>query len=259
MNRFSKMVIAAVVSLGAIGCSAPSLTQRPLKVAGQDVPPWVFHDKNSNALSGVFVDLTNAIAKDTGLPVQYQVMIFGDLIPALASGKIDMIATNMAITPARAEQVDFSNPVYNAPTEVVVVRANDTTAYRSLADLKNFPVGAQKGSIQLALLQRTGGFEIKIYDTLEDAWSAIVSGHIKAAVTSGPDTIYASKHGRLENLRIASSYQSQSSKPRIGIAVRKGNSELLEDINRSLAKLEADGTVKAIFVNNGVDDWAPPK
>lgn len=129
-------------------------------------------------------------------------MIFGDLIPALVRGKIEIIATNMAITPPRAQQVDFSIPVYNAPTEVVVVLANDTTAYRSLADLRNFPVGAQKGSIQLALLQRTGGFsEIKIYDTLEDAWSAVVSGQIKAAVTSGPDTIYASKHDRLLNLR----------------------------------------------------------
>jgi polar amino acid transport system substrate-binding protein len=56
-----------------------------------------------------------------------------------------------------------------------------------------------------------------------------------------------------------SSYQSQSPKPRIGIAVRKGNSELLEKINRSLAKLEADGTVRAIFLNYGVDDWTPPK
>jgi polar amino acid transport system substrate-binding protein len=260
MNKFSKMLIATVVSLGAIGCSPPSWAQQSLKVAGQDVQPWVFHDKNSNALSGVFVDLINAIAHDAGLSVQYQVMIFGDLIPALASGKIDVIATNMAITPARAQQVDFSNPVYNAPTEAVVVLASDTTAYQGLADLKNFPVGAQKGSIQLALLQRIGGFsEIRIYDTLEDAWSAVVSGQIKAAVTSGPDTLYASKHGRLTNLRIVSSYQSQSSKPRIGIAVRKGNSELLEKINRSLAKLEADGTVKAIFVNNGVDDWSPPE
>jgi polar amino acid transport system substrate-binding protein len=41
--------------------------------------------------------------------------------------------------------------------------------------------------------------------------------------------------------------------------VRKGNSELLGKINRSLAKLEADGTVKAIFVKYGVDDWAPPR
>lgn len=260
MNKFSKMVIATVVSLGAIGCSPLSPEQKPLKVAGQDVPPWVFHDKNSNSLSGVFVDLTNAIAKDADLPVQYQVMVFGDLIPALASGKIDVIATNMAITPARAQQVDFSNPVYDAPTEVVVVLASDTTAYAGLADLKNFPVGAQKGSIQLALLQRVSGFsKIKVYDTLEEAWSAVVSGEIKAAVTSGPDTIYASKHGRLANLRVVSSYRSQSPKPRIGIAVRKGNDQLLEKINRSLAKLEADGTVKAIFVSNGVDDWAPPK
>jgi polar amino acid transport system substrate-binding protein len=260
MNRFSKLVIATAVSLGAIGCSSSCWAQQPLKAAGQDVPPWVFHDKNSDTLSGVFVDLTNAIAKDAGLSVQYQPMIFGELIPALVSGKIDIIATNMAITPARAEQVDFSNPVYNAPTEVVVVLANDTTAYQSLTDLKSFTVGAQKGSIQLALLQRTGGFsEIKIYDTLDDAWSAVVSGQIKAAVTSGPDTIYAFKHGRLANLRMASSYQSQSPKPRIGIGVRKGNSELLEKINRSLAKLEADGTVKTIFVNNGIDDWAPPK
>jgi polar amino acid transport system substrate-binding protein len=48
-------------------------------------------------------------------------------------------------------------------------------------------VGEQKGSIQLALLQRIGGFsEIKIYDTVEDAWSAVVSGQIKAAVTAAP-------------------------------------------------------------------------
>lgn len=64
MGKFSKMVIAAAISLGAIGCSPPSWAQQPLQVAGQDVPPWVFHAKGSNALSGVFVDLTNAVAKD---------------------------------------------------------------------------------------------------------------------------------------------------------------------------------------------------
>jgi polar amino acid transport system substrate-binding protein len=107
MNKFSKLVIATVVALGAIGCSPPSWAQQPLKVAGQDVQPWVFHDKNSNSLSGVFVDRQTPSPKMRGLPVQYQVMIFGDLIPALASGKIDVIATNMAITPTRAQQVDF--------------------------------------------------------------------------------------------------------------------------------------------------------
>ncbi|HXC13619.1 MAG TPA: ABC transporter substrate-binding protein [Stellaceae bacterium] len=260
MNKFGRKFIAAIIALGAIASSASAWAQQPLKVAGQDVPPWAVHEKSSNALSGVFVDLTNAIAKDAGLPVQYQLMTFADLIPALTSGKIDVIATEMAITPARAQQVDFSNPVYNAPREAVVVLASDTTAYQNLADLKNLPVGVQKGSIQLALLQRTGGFsEIKIYDTVKDVWSAVASGQVKAGVTAGGDTIYAAKQGELPNLRVVSSYQSPSPIPRVGIAVRKGNSELLGKINTSLAKLEADGTVKTIFVKYGVDDWAPPK
>ncbi len=260
MKTVSGRIFLAVVVLGSIGWSATSWAQQPLKVAGQDVAPWVVHEKGSNALSGIFVELTNAIAKDAGLPVQYQVMTFADLIPAVTSGKIDVIATEMAITPARAEHVDFSNPVYNAPREAVVVPASDTTAYRNLADLKNLPVGVQKGSIQLALLQKTGGFsELKVYDTVKDAWSAVASGQVKAAVTAGGDTIFAAKQGELPNLRIVNSYQSPSPIPRVGIAVRKGNSELLGKINRSLAKLEADGTVKAIFVKYGVDDWAPPK
>ena len=85
-------------------------------------------------------------------------MTFADLIPALASDRIDIIATEMAITPARADQVDFSIPVYFAPREALVVLASDKTDYRSLADIKDLSVGVQNGSIQLALLQKIGGF-----------------------------------------------------------------------------------------------------
>jgi polar amino acid transport system substrate-binding protein len=155
MSKFSKKLIVGVIIVGAIGWPASSWAQQSLKVAGQDVPPWAIHDNNTNLFSGIYVDLVNAIAKDAGLPqVQYQAMVFADLIPAVISGKIDVIATNMAITPERKQQVDFSNPIYNAPTEAVVVLASDTAAYRTLADLKGFPVGVQKGSIQLSLLQR---------------------------------------------------------------------------------------------------------
>jgi polar amino acid transport system substrate-binding protein len=259
MSKFGR-VIAAIVTVGAVACPASSWAQQPLKVAGQDVPPWVVHDKGSVALSGISVDLTSAIAKDAGLKVQYQLMTIGDLIPALASGKIDVIATNMAMTPERKQQVDFSNPIYNAPTEAVVVLTSDTTAYRTVTDFKGLPVGAAKGTIQLALLEKTGGFsEIKVYDTEKDAWGAVASGAIKSAVTAGSTTMYAAKQGELANLRIVGSYQSPSPRPQVGIAVKKGNNELLSKINNSLARLEADGTVKAIFSKYGLDDWAPPK
>lgn len=250
----------AVTAIGLIACSVSSWAQQSLRAAGQDVPPWVVHDQGSQAISGIFVDLIAAIAKDEGAQVQYQTIIFADLIPAVTSGKIDIIATNMAITPERKQLVDFSNPIYAAPTEVVVVRANDPTNYRTLADLKGLPVAAPKGSIQLALLQRTGGFsEIKVYDTQKDAWAAVASGAVKAAVTPGADTVFAAEQGQLSNLRIETSYRSPSSKPLIGFAVQRGNSALLDKINNSLAKLEASGTVEAIFIKYGLEDWVPPR
>jgi polar amino acid transport system substrate-binding protein len=257
VSKFGKSLIAVVVTLGAILWSASSWAQS-LKVGSHE--PWVVQDMGSNGPSGLFADLVNAIAKDANLKVDYQVMKFADLIPAGTTGKIDIIATMMAITPERKQQVDFSIPIYNPPTEAVVVPATDMTPYKALTDFQGLPVGAQKGSIHLALLQRTGGFsEIKTYDTVDDAWAAVASGTVKAAVTAGPDTIYAAKHGRLPNVRIVTSYQSQSSKPSVGIGVRKGNAELLGKIDNSLAKLEGDGTVKAIFAKHGLDDWAQPK
>ena len=155
MNKLGRGSIAIVIACAIFAFSRASWAQQPLKVGGAE--PWVVRDQGSNA-SGLFVDLINAIAKDAGLKVDYESMIFADLIPALKDGKIDIIATFVAITPERQQQVDFSVPIYNAPTEAVVVKASDTTDYKTLADLKGHPVGAQKGSVQLALLQRTGGF-----------------------------------------------------------------------------------------------------
>jgi polar amino acid transport system substrate-binding protein len=245
------------VLLGALIGSA-AWGQQPLKAGGQDVKPWVLHDQNE--LSGVAVNLARAISNQIGVPIEYQPMIFADLIPAVDSGKIDVIATNMAITPEREQKVDFSKPYYNALPEALVVQSNDSTPYRTLADLKGLPVGAQKGSIQLALLQRTGGFsEVRVYDTQKDAWGAVASGQIRATITPGVETRYAAKTGDLPHgARVVDTYQSASPRPRAALAVRKGNGELLERMNAALATLEADGTLKAIFNKYGLD-WAPPK
>ncbi|MGA3004901.1 MAG: ABC transporter substrate-binding protein [Acetobacteraceae bacterium] len=258
MNKFGKKFSTVIIALGALMGPA-AWGQQPLKAAGQDAKPWVLHDKNE--LSGVAVDLTRAISKQIGVPIDYQTMIFSDLIPAVDSGKIDVIATNMAITPEREQKVDFSRPYYNALPEALVAQSSDATPYRTLADLKGLPVGAQKGSIQLALLQRIGGFsEVKIYDTQKDAWEAVASGQIKATITPGVETHYAAKTGAMPHgARVVDTYKSASPKPRAAFAVRKGNGALLGKINAALATLEADGTLKSIFNKYGLDDWAPPK
>ena len=179
MKQLGILVVVAVALTGSMAWG-----QQPLKAAGQDAKPWVLHDQSD--LSGVAVDLTRAVSKQIGVPIEYQPMVFADLIPAVDTGRIDIIATNMAITSEREQKVDFTSPYYNALPEALVVQSSDATPYRALADLKGLPVGAQKGSIQLALLQKIGGFsDIKIYDSQKDARQAVASGQIRATITPG--------------------------------------------------------------------------
>src|SRR3954469_4020533 len=80
MNKLGRGSIAIVIACAIFAFSMASWAQQPLKVGGAE--PWVVRDQGSDA-SGLFVDLINAIAKDAGLKVDYESMIFADLIPAL--------------------------------------------------------------------------------------------------------------------------------------------------------------------------------
>lgn len=233
--------------------------QQPLKVAGLDAEPFVVRDKTSASLSGIAVELINAISKDAGFQVEFQPMNSADLIPAVASGKIDIIASNLVISPERKEQVDFADPYYSGRGETLVAATSDTMAYQSLADLKGLPVGAVKSSIQANLLQKTGGFsEIKLYDKNEEAWAAIGVGQVKVVLSPNSSTTYLARTGRLPaNVKIVTSYEPVL-KNLVGIAVKKGNAELLGRINKSQAKLADDGTIKAIFAKYGFE-WTQPK
>ena len=113
-GKMKQLGMLVVVVVGAL-IGSVAWGQQPLKAAGQDAKPWVLHDQNE--LSGVAVDLTRAVSKQIGVPIEYQPMVFADLIPAVDSGKIDIIATNMAITPEREQKVDFTSPYYNALPE----------------------------------------------------------------------------------------------------------------------------------------------
>jgi polar amino acid transport system substrate-binding protein len=254
MNRRG-VLVAAVSAMIVSNAQA----QQPLKAAGQDAKPYVLHEEN--ALSGLALDLTRAISKQMGVPIEYQLMVFADLIPAVQNDQIDLIVTNLSITPEREQQVDFSRPYVTANPEVVVVQSSDVISYRRLADLQGLPVGAQKGTIQLALLQRTGGFsEIKVYDTAQDAWNAVASGQVRASITPGVLTLYAAKTGGLpQGTRVTETYQSASPKPISALAVRKGNRELLDRVNVALDQMEHDGTLQAILNKYGLDDLTRPK
>lgn len=85
------------------------LERGTLKVGVSLFDPWTIQNK-AGELSGFEIDVATNIAQDMGVTPEFVVYKWEDIIPALQKGEIDVIAGGMAITPARALKVTFSQP-----------------------------------------------------------------------------------------------------------------------------------------------------
>ena len=237
---------AAVVVLAA----APAFAQQVLKVGSTPTGvPFTFLDTKTNSIQGIMVDLITEIGKDAGFQVQIEPMQFSTLIASLTSSKIDIISAAMFVTAARKEVIDFSEPFYSYGEGLVVPKA-DSKNYASQDDLKGEVVGAQVGTAFVDALKKTGLFsEVKAYDAIPDILRDVNAGRLKAGFADYPILAYNLKLGGFPEVRIVESFKP-ATVGSVGIGVRKGDQELLNKINVSLAKLKANGTVTKIL-----DKW----
>jgi polar amino acid transport system permease protein len=214
--------------------------------------PFTFLDPATNAPQGVMVDVVRAVGADIGIALDVQVLPFASLIPSLTSGRIDLVAAAMVMTDARRQVVAFSDPVYTYG-EGLVVAAADTRAYVSLEDLRGVIVGAQTGTIYLEPLRASGLFaEVRAYDSLADIIRDVELGRLTAGFGDGPVLAYHLSRDRSQAVRLVDSYRPTLTGD-IGIAVRPGDAALLADINRSLGRLRAAGTIDRILATWNVD------
>ena len=237
----------AMIAIGlAVAAALPVHAQTYKAGSTPTGVPFTFFDTKTNSIQGAIVDLAQAIAKDQKVTIEIQGMQFATLIPSLTSGKIDIIAAALGITPARKEVVDFTTPVYSYG-EGLVVRADDAKPYASLEELKGEVVGVQIGTVYEEPMRKTGLFkEIKVYDSLADAIRDVSVGRIKAAFGDFPIVAYQISQGVHEGVRLVKNYKPIVNVD-IGMAVRKGDKETLQKLNASLAKLKANGTMDQIW------------
>lgn len=117
--------------------------------------PFTFLDVPTNEMSGMMIDLIRAIGEEAGFEPEVQAVDFASLIPALTSGRIDLISAAMLITETRQEVIDFSDPVFPYG-EGLVVKADDDTEYtQALTEPET--IGVQSGTIYLEELQKMEG------------------------------------------------------------------------------------------------------
>lgn len=226
------------------GASAGHAQSQPLKVGSTPTGiPFTFLDTRTNTITGFMVELIAEIGRRQGFAVDVQATPFAALIPSLTSSRIDIISAAMLATPARREQIDFSNPVY-AYGEGVAVREGETRAWRTLADMRGVAAGAQIGTVYIEPL-RAAGLDVRTYDSVADIMRDVSLGRIAAGFGDAPIVSYQIAQGTFRGVRLLPEYRP-SLVGSIAMGTRKGDANMAR-INAGLASMKADGAFAALI------------
>jgi len=204
--------------------------------------PFNFEDIDGK-LSGFEVELGEALAKEMGLePNPVATQDFGALIEEVNSGRFDAIMGSMTITEERSEAVDFSDPYYRSGGVIYVHKSNN--GIKSTDDLK----GKNVGVIASSTHEETALKYIS-EDTLATYSSDIIALQDLAAGTGRLDAAIVDKfvgHLQIEDGMKIKPVGDRLFDENIGAGVKKGNKQLLDEINRALAAVIENGTYDEI-------------
>jgi polar amino acid transport system substrate-binding protein len=201
-------------------------------------PPW-FEGEPEN-YSGFEGEVANEIAERMNLPIEWVVEPFNKSY-APGSKDYDFDINQITITPERERVVDFSDGYFDNAQGVLTLKSSPFADAQSIPDLKDARLGAQVGTTSLDFINETiqPNEEPKIYDTTNDATSALESGQIDALVTDLVTTVYL-RDFVIDNSVVVGQYPRNE---QFGMLFEQGN-PLVGCVNQVLAKMKEDGTLQ---------------
>ncbi|MFW6313773.1 MAG: basic amino acid ABC transporter substrate-binding protein [Spirochaetota bacterium] len=209
-------------------------------------PPMEFVNTDKEIV-GYDIDLMNAIAEAAGFEVEFRNTAWDGIFAGLAAGEYDAVISSVTITEDRQKTMDFSDPYINAGQVLIVQQSSNNVD--ELSDLVGERVGAQIGTTGAFEVDKVDGVTLTTYDELGLAIEDLANGRIAGVVA---DTPIAADYV-LQNEQYSTTLKivgEPFTEEFYGIAVQKGNDELLALINAGLAEVTASGTPEEL-----ADKW----
>lgn len=227
------------------GGSANKETQAPAAEGGTIVfgtnaefPPFEFTGTNGvlGQYDGIDMAIANKIAQDNGMTAEINNMEFDSLLVALENGQVDAVIAGMTITDERKEAVDFTVPYFTA-TQVMIVPEDSDIA--SAADMEGKEIRVIQGYTGEIAVQGLG-YPYQSFKKGTEAILELVNGKCDVVVI---DSATAMKYvADNEGLKIVEDVEAFGAEE-YGIAIKKGNQELLDKMNTAIESMLADGTI----------------
>lgn len=211
-------------------------------------PPFEYMDA-SGQIKGFDIDLAKALCAKMEVQCTFSNQPWDSLIPSLKLGKFDALIGAMAITDARKQQVDFTNPYLD--TTAIFIAPKTAHFDISPEGLANKTIGVQGGTTFEQYLNAEYGnhITIKSYAGIQDALLDLSSGRVDAVLGDTPSLLeWLHKHDatkgftQVGELVVSPQFFGRG----YGIAVQKGNAELAAAFNRALQQITQDGTYERI-------------
>jgi polar amino acid transport system substrate-binding protein len=214
-------------------------------------PPW-FQDAKGNPWdptkaptglgyeAGVAYDVADQLGFSRD-EVKWVVVPFNNIFKP-GPKNFDFDINQVSYTPKRAQVVDFSDSYYDVEQAVVTLKSSKYATATSLADLKDAKFGAQVGTTSLDAINEVvqPNDQPNVYDTNNDAISALKNGQIDALVVDFPSTGYITGV-QVPSAKVVGRLPAQGGE-HFGLVFAKGN-PLVNCANQALATLHQDGTI----------------
>ena len=248
MKKFKKMLalgLAAVMSLSLVACGDKesksadgSKKEKIVFGTNAEFPPFEYVTSNGaiGDFDGIDMAIAKNIADDMGKEVEINNMNFDSLLLALDNGQADAIIAGMTVTDERKEACDFSIPYYTATQVMIVKEGSDI---KKASDMKGKKIAVIQGYTGQTCVEDLG-YSYETFMKGSEAIMELVNGKCDVVVI---DSATAEKFiGDNEGLAIVEDEEAFGAE-QYAIAVKKGNTELLNQINDSIQKMLDNGTI----------------
>lgn len=243
MMKILSMAVATAlmaVTFTACGDSSSSAGQKGTIKFGTNAEFPPFEYVVANGVIGEFDGIDMAIAKqigdDNNKDAKIENMEFDSLLVALENGQIDAVIAGMTVTDERLEKVDFSEPYYNAKQVMIVKEDSSIAKATDMADKKIVVIQGYTGETCVKDL----GYSYQSFKKGTEAIMELVNGKCDVVVI---DSATADKYVKdNKGLKIVEDNE-QFDNEEYAIAVKKGNKDLLDQINKSIKKMKDNGKI----------------
>ncbi|RPG05466.1 MAG: ABC transporter substrate-binding protein [Pelagibacteraceae bacterium TMED267] len=268
MNIFKKTFFTILASLLVIG----NVYADSIKIGTEGAyPPWNSKDAAGN-LIGFEVELANELCKIMKHDCIIVEQDWDGMIPALVSRKFDAIMAGMSITDERKKTINFSQGYADEVASLAVMAGSKNEGLKTLSAInltdisaeeqetldvlvkafKGKTIGVQTATIHQNFLDSgmMGKIKVRTYKTQDEVNLDLAAGRIDAALAAAVAfTDYAEKSGKNVVLT-GPTFAGGAFGNGVGVGIRKGDSELINDFNAAIDKARDDGIISKLAIKH---------